>query len=95
MLIAAARKSQEAAEAQRALDNVSDKYQKTLEAGKQALIDRAKALGMNEKQAKALADQIYQIPTKSEWEMIADTSQALSTIQNFMSKSGTLSGKII
>lgn len=76
MLVGLAEQSQQAAEKQYALDGNTANYKATLEAGKQALIDRATQLGMNADEAAALADQIYRIPSATEWELIAQTAEA-------------------
>lgn len=76
--------SQKAADAQFALDGNTANYRATLEAGRQALIDRATSLGYNADQASALADQIYRIPSATEWEVIAETAAAQRTLDNFI-----------
>lgn len=81
MLVEMASKSQEAADAQFALDNDTEGYRRRLEEGRQTLIDRAQDLGYNAEQAGALADQIYRIPPDTEWEMIAKTADAAVRLQ--------------
>ncbi|MEV7692487.1 phage tail tape measure protein [Microbacterium sp. NPDC089189] len=76
MLNTLAEQSQKAAEAQFALDGNTDAYKATLEAGRQALIDRAQQMGYNADEATRLADQIYRIPTQTEWKVIAETNEA-------------------
>ncbi|GAA1677528.1 phage tail tape measure protein [Microbacterium lacus] len=95
MLVELASKAQDAAEKQFELDGNTEAYRATLEASRQTLIDRAEQLGMNAEEAGALADQIFRIPSETEWKMIADTAQATWTVQDFMNKYGTLSGNII
>lgn len=56
----------------------------TLEAGRQAVIDRAKALGATADEAENLADKIYAIPSEKAFRMIADTSAAQATIDRFI-----------
>jgi TP901 family phage tail tape measure protein len=75
-----AEKSQDAAEKQFQLDGNTDQYRQTLEAGRQTLIDRAQQLGANADEAQALADQIYRIPSDTEWKLIADTQDAAAKI---------------
>lgn len=95
MLVDLASSSQEAAAAQFELDGNTENYRATLEAGRQALIDRMTDLGLTADEASNLADQIYKIPSETEWKMIADTSQASWTIDDFINRYGTLSGTII
>ncbi|MDQ1130247.1 phage tail tape measure protein [Microbacterium sp. SORGH_AS_0888] len=76
LIVDLAEKSQAAAKAQFDLDSNTDAYRATLEAGRQALIDRATQLGYNTEQATALADQIYRIPSQTEWNVIANTAAA-------------------
>lgn len=87
MLNDLAEKAQKAAESQFTLDGNTEQYRSTLEAGRQALIDRATALGMNADEAGALADQIYRIPSQTEWEVIAKTQAATTELARFISDS--------
>ena len=82
MLIDLARDAQEAAQAQFELDGDTEKYRQTLENSRQTLLDRAEDLGANKDEAKALADEIFKIPSSTEWKMIADVSDAQSKIQS-------------
>ena len=75
--------SQDAAQAQFDLTGNTDEYRASLEAGRQALIDRAIDLGANAEQAAALADQIYRIPSATEWEAIVRTEAANAGLQGF------------
>lgn len=84
MLVDLSKKAQDAADAQFALDGNTGNYKATLEASRQALIDRAQQLGMNADQAQALADQIFRIPTQTEWNMIMDTAAAQKQIDTFI-----------
>ncbi|QRY40829.1 phage tail tape measure protein [Microbacterium hominis] len=84
MLVDLSKKAQDAADAQFALDGNTGNYKATLEASRQALIDRAQQLGMNADQAQALADQIFRIPSQTEWNMIADTAAAQKQIDTFI-----------
>lgn len=95
MLVGVAQSAQDAAEKQYKLDGDTDAYRQTLESSRQALIDRATDLGMNADQARTLADQIFRIPSETEWKMLADTQQATWTIEDFKKNYGTLSGTII
>lgn len=78
LLIGLAQSSQDAAEKQFQLDGNTQNYKASLEAGRQAVIDRATALGMNADEAGRFADEIYRIPTEKEWKAIADTADAQS-----------------
>lgn len=84
MLNDMAAKSQEAADKQFALDGNTANYKATLDAGRQALYDRALALTGNADAAGALADQIYRIPSDTEWEVIAETATASAKIDAFV-----------
>lgn len=95
MLVDLAKQAQDAAKAQFDLDGNTDTYRATLEASRQALIDRAEDLGANADEAAALADQIFRIPSETEWELIADTSRAQWTIQDFLNRYGELKGSIV
>jgi TP901 family phage tail tape measure protein len=86
MLNDLAQKAQEAAEKQYALDGNTQNYRSTLEAGRQALIDRARDLGYNADEAQALADQIYRIPSETEWKIIANTQFAQQQVDSYISK---------
>lgn len=92
MLNDMAAKSQEAADKQFALDGNTANYRATLEAGRQGIYDRATALGLNAEQAGALADQIYRIPSDTEWKVIAETATASAKIDTFVR---TYDGKTI
>lgn len=84
MLVDLAQQAQNAAEKQFALDGNTDAYRATLEGSRQALIDRAQQLGMNAAEAGALADQIFRIPSDTEWEVIAQTAVAQGVINRFI-----------
>lgn len=78
LLIGLAQSAQDAAEKQFQLDGNTQNYRASLEAGRQSVIDRATALGMNADEAGRFADEIYRIPTEKEWKAIADTADAQS-----------------
>lgn len=78
-----AKDSQAAAEAQFALTGNTDEYRAALEAGRQALLDRASDLGGNAAQVAALADEIYRIPSATEWEATVRTEAANAGLQGF------------
>lgn len=80
LLNSLAEQSQEAAEKQFQLDGNTENYRQTLEAGRQTLIDRAQQLGANADEAQGLADQIYRIPSDTEWTLIANTQDAAAKI---------------
>lgn len=79
-----AQKSQDAAKAQFDVDNNTQNYQKNLEGGRQTLIDQITALTGNADAAKALADQIYKIPSYKEIQILADTANAADKIAGFI-----------
>lgn len=78
-----AKSSQDAAKAQFDLDGNTSAYRSTLEAGRQAVIDRAIALGATADEAQILADKIAAIPTERQFTMIAETSAAQRQLDNF------------
>nr|WP_256430763.1 phage tail tape measure protein [Plantibacter sp. CFBP 8804] len=80
LLLDLASKSQDAAKAQFDLDGNTANYKATLEAGRQAVYDRALALTGNADAAQLLTDKIYAIPTEREFTMIADTADAQNKI---------------
>lgn len=85
MLVELTKKAQDAADAQFALDGNTDTYRATLEASRQALIERAEQLGYNAQEAGALADQIFRIPSETEWAIIASTRAAQEKIDQLVS----------
>lgn len=84
MLVDLAKKAQDAADKQFALDGKTEDYRKTLEASRDDLVQRAIDLGAGEDAAKAFADQIFNIPSETEWKLIAETAAAESTVRNFI-----------
>lgn len=84
MLQDQARDSQAAAEAQFELDGNTDAYIQRLKDGRQTFIENAQRLGATKAEAEALADQIYQIPSEKEIEILAETSRAQAEIDYFM-----------
>ena len=75
--------NQAAAAAQFELDGNTANYRTTLEAGHQAVYDRAIALGANADEANRIADEISKIPSEKEWEMIAITADANAKVTAF------------
>ena len=101
MLAEVAGKAQAAAEAQFEVDqktmsakDAADKYYATLSAQRQAFIDSAVAAGFNADEVQALADKVFALPTEKQINVLANTSQAAVTIQDFMNRYGTLYGVI-
>ena len=84
MLIGLAEDSQQAAEAQFELDGNTQGYIDRLVEGRQKLIDSAIAMGASEDAARELADQIYQIPSEKEIQIIADTKFAQEQIDRYV-----------
>jgi len=95
MLAGLAKKNEDAAKAQFALDNNTDNYIATLKAGHQAVYDTAIAFGATADQAQALADKVAAIPSEKQIQIIADTAQAAKTIDQFIAQYGHLSGTIM
>jgi TP901 family phage tail tape measure protein len=87
MLVDLAKDAEDAARAQFDLDGNTDNYRKTLESSRDALIKRAEDLGYTRDQAEDLADQIFKIPSETEWKLIADTSRARTQISQFVADS--------
>lgn len=81
MLIGLAQEAESAARKQYELDGNTENYKATLEDSRQALYDRILAFTGNADAAGALADEIFRIPSKTEWDMIADTSVAMQQAQ--------------
>lgn len=84
MLVGLASKAQDAAKAQFDLDGNTGNYRATLEASRQTLIDRAQQLGYNAEQAQQLADQIFRIPSETQWNVIARTAAAQAALDDFV-----------
>lgn len=84
MLVDLAEQSQAAAEAQFKLDGNTQAYASTLAAGRQKLIDTAVAMGATQEEAQDLADTIYQMPSQKEIDILADTSQARTSISRLI-----------
>lgn len=84
MLLGWAEDSQRAAEAQLKLDGNTQGYIARLQDGRQKLIDSAVAMGASQEAAEALADQIYQIPSQKEIDILADTSAAQGELDRFI-----------
>jgi TP901 family phage tail tape measure protein len=102
MLADVAGKAISAADAQFKVDqqtmsakDAADKYAGTLAAQRQAFIDSALAAGYNADEVYQLADQVFRLPTQKEIDIIADTSQALRTIEDFKLRYGTIRGTIV
>ena len=79
-----AKKSQDAAQAQFDVDHNAQKFQANLVAGRQALIDRITDMTGNRAAAEAFADSVYRIPTKREFQLIADTATAQAQVNGFI-----------
>ena len=84
MLVGMSAKARDAAEAQYKLDGNTDAYRATLEASRQTLIDRAQQLGYNAEQAQQLADQIFRIPSETQWTVMAQTAAAQAALDDFV-----------
>lgn len=84
MLVALSKDAFEAATAQHALDGNTQAYRQSLEGSRQALLDRINELGLSGDAAESLANQILQIPSETEWKVIAETAAAQSRINEFI-----------
>jgi len=84
MLVDLADQAQEAAKKQFELDGNTDAYRATLESSRDALMQRAQDLGYSAEEAQGLADQIFRIPSSTEWEAIVQTANAKRAIDNFI-----------
>lgn len=67
-------------------DEASKKYKDTLTAQRQAFIDSAVQAGYNATEVRALADQIFRMPTEKEFEAIVKTATAQTEIDNFVNR---------
>lgn len=90
MLVDLSERAYEAAEAQLKVDGDTGKFQATLQASRDDLIQRAIDFGYNAERATALADSILRIPTATEARVIADVSAAQRTINEFLSQYGNV-----
>jgi TP901 family phage tail tape measure protein len=95
MLADLAKKNEDAAKAQFALDGNTTNYLATLNAGRQQIIDHAIALGATADQAQAIADKVAAIPTDKEIKILADTSQAEQAIRDLDLFLGQHQGHVI
>lgn len=76
MLVDLAKDAWDAAKAQHALDGDTNAYRQTLEDSRAALIERIEDFGVSGQAAQDLADDILNIPSETEWKMIAETADA-------------------
>ncbi len=86
LLVELAQSAQDAAEKQFKLDGNTSAYRKSLEDGRNALIQRATDLGMNADEVQALADQIFRIPSETEWKVLANTAFAQQQVDSYISR---------
>lgn len=86
MLVDLAQKGWDAAESQYALDGNTEAYRQNLENSRQELLTRIEDLGLSGQAAEDLADQIMQIPSETEWKVIAQTQAAQIEIDNFVNR---------
>lgn len=90
-LVDVASAAQKAAEAQfdqdlatMSADEAATKYAGTLAEQRQAFIDSAVSAGFNADQVKALADEIFQMPTKKEFEALVETATAQAKLDDWV-----------
>ena len=88
-----AQKSQDAAKAQYDLDGNTGNYVARLQAGRQALIDQITDLTGNRDAAEKLADQIYQIPSQKQIQILTNTQQEIQKAKDLQAWIDTLHGK--
>ncbi len=91
MLAQVAGDAQKAASAQYELDlktmsakDATDKYAGTLAAQRQAFIDSATAAGFNAAEVQVLADKVFALPPEKTIRMIAESAEAQSTVDRFI-----------
>jgi TP901 family phage tail tape measure protein len=90
-----AKSNQDAATAQFNLDGNTDAFKKTLEAGRQAVIDRAIDLGATAEQAQALADNIAKVPTDIAIKALLDASQPDAELDALRTKFKNIGGMLM
>lgn len=102
MLAEVAGKAQAAAEAQYQVDQATvgskqaaENYAATLADQRQKFIDSALAAGFNSDEVQTLADKVFALPDAKQIAILADTSQALRTIEDFKTRYGTIRGTIV
>lgn len=83
MLQRQASTSQDLAEKQLALDGNTSAYIQRLRDGRATFIENARRFGATKAEAEKLADQIYQIPSEKEVEILAKTQQAMTNLRKF------------
>lgn len=88
MLADLAKKNEDAASAQFALDGSTDSYIATLTAGHQAVIDNAMALGATADQAQAIADQVAAIPSQKDVYVLVNTKDATAALNQIFDTLG-------
>jgi hypothetical protein len=76
-------------------DKATATYLGTLEAQRQAFIDSAAEAGFNAEEVQKLADKVFALPDEKAVHLVADTAAAATTIDNFMTRYGTLKGSIV
>lgn len=86
---------QAAAAAQFALDGNTQNYVANLQAGRDAVLQRARDLGATDEQIQYLSEHIVAMPNDKEIKIIAETAAAARTIDDFMDTYGNLVGRIM
>lgn len=92
MLADLAKKNEDAAKAQFDLDSNTTNYVSNLQAGHDAVVANAEALGATADQAKAIADQVAGIPTQAEIDILVNTQQASQSLTDLEKQFNTLNG---
>jgi TP901 family phage tail tape measure protein len=93
MLANLAKKNEDAAAAQFALDGNTSTYLATLTAGHAAVVAQAEALGATAAQAQAIADKIATIPSATQVKVLVDASQASSALAGIHASINSLASK--
>ena len=85
MLVGLSKDASDAADAQFALDGSVEGLKNRLNESREALITRAMDFGYTRDEAIKLADQILQMPTEYELQVLAETATASSAVNGFIS----------
>lgn len=84
MLVTLAKKGQDSAKAQFDLDHNTENYIANLQAGRDAVLQRAKDLGATDEQIRFLSDHIVAMPDEKTIKIVADTAAAANAFDRFI-----------
>lgn len=76
-------------------DKATSNYLATIAEQRQAFIDSATEAGFNADEVQTLADKIFALPDETKIKLIADTAAAITTIEDFKTRYGTIQGSIV